>query len=67
MSKEKPNTIKPGSLICCASSLAYALIYVALKNYVSAENYFLCSLTKIKGVFVGVGVFGKVWIFTDKL
>jgi len=44
-----------------------AVTYAALKNYVLTESYFLFSVTVIKGVAVGFGAFGHVWIFTDKL
>jgi len=40
-----------------------------IKNYISSDNYFVCSTTKFnfdgKSSVIGIGAFGKVWISTE--
>ena len=51
--------------------LAEIISHSAAKRIIVVDNYYLCSVTRLKvgvdEVFIGFGFFGEVFILTDKL
>jgi len=47
--------------------LTDVISYAAAKQFMTVKSYYLCSFTTIKGVKVGFGCFGHVWVYTETL